>query len=67
MPAPTLEFAAICLRNALFLLPPLAAIAAAQALSPIEAEEGVGDVADQLLVSSLPGPPIKGDSILALR
>ena len=67
MPAPTLEFAAICLRNALFLLPSLSAIAATQSLSPIESEETAGDSTDSMFVRSLPGPPIKGDSILVLR
>ena len=67
MPAPTLEFAAICLRNALFLLPSPSAIAAAQSLSPIESDEGTGDGINHLSVRSLPGPPIQGDSILVLR
>lgn len=51
MPAPTLEFAAICLRNALFLLP------------PFPGEERP----PQPAVTALPGPPIQGNDIITLR
>ena len=40
-------------------------MAAATGLSPIESEDGNKDM--PLSVSALPGPPIKGDSILDLR
>ena len=69
MPAPTLEFASLCLQNALFLLPSMAAIAAAQGLCPIE-EDWSGEpkpLDGPQHVTALPGPPIKGDSIMDLR
>lgn len=56
MPGPTLEFASICLQNALFLLPPLT-----------HSEGDNGDNDDIPTVDALPGPPIKGQSILDLR
>ena len=55
MPAPTLEFAAICLRNALFLL-----------LSTKTAEGGGASETSQA-TPALPGPPIKGDDVISLR
>ena len=69
MPAPTLEFASLCLQNALFLLPSMSAIAAAQGLCPIE-EDWSGEpkpLDGPQHVTALPGPPIKGDSIMDLR
>lgn len=51
-----LEFASICLQNALFLLPPLT-----------HSEGDNGDDDDIPTVDALPGPPIKGQSILDLR
>ena len=47
MPAPTLEFAAICLRNGLFLV------------SPVDSGTPT--------CSTLPGAPIEGDAVTALR
>ena len=68
MPAPTLEFAAICLRNALFLLPSPSSLAVAQDLSPIDGEEGGGDHSSKSpSVSALPGVPIVRESIQDLR
>lgn len=68
MPAPTLEFASICLQNALFLLPSPLALAAAHGLSPIDNDEGGKEAGGDLpIITALPGPPIKGDSILDLR
>ena len=68
MPAPTLEFASICLQNALFLLPSPLAMAAAHGLSPIDNNDGGKEAgADLPCITALPGPPIKGDSILDLR
>ena len=68
MPAPTLEFAAICLRNALFLLPSASSLAVAQDLSPIDGEEGGGEHSSKLpSVSALPGVPIVRESIEDLR
>jgi len=65
MPAPTLEFAAICLRNALFLLPPVSALLASASLTPIE-EEGEGSQHPPS-IPALPGPPIQGQDIINLR
>ena len=57
MPGPTLEFASICLQNALFLLPPL---------PPSNGDEQE-DERNIPTVNALPGPPIKGQSILDLK
>lgn len=57
MPGPTLEFASICLQNALFLLPPL----------PQSNGEESEDERTLPTVNALPGPPIKGESILDLK
>ena len=65
MPAPTLEFAAICLQNALFLLPPMSVFLASAALTPIE-EEGEGSHRPPS-IPALPGPPIQGQDIISLR
>ena len=68
MPAPTLEFAAICLRNALFLLPSASSLAVAQDLSPIDGEEGGSDQTGKPpSVSALPGVPIVRECIQDLR
>lgn len=52
MPAPTLEFAAICLSNAKFLLPTHPPVISNEPLPAIPAP---------------PGPPIQGHSISSLR
>ena len=65
MPAPTLEFAAICLQNALFLLPPMSVFLASASLTPIE-EEGEGSQRPPT-IPALPGPPIQGQDIISLR
>lgn len=57
MPAPTLEFASICLRNALFLLP---------RTSPAHFQ-GEKEGTQQTPISALPGPPIQGNDIISLR
>ena len=57
MPGPTLEFASICLQNALFLLPPL----------PPSNSDEQEDERNIPTVNALPGPPIKGQSILDLK
>eukprot|EP00731_Ephydatia_muelleri_P026277 Em0018g377a len=59
MPAPTLEFASVCLRNALFLLPPMSTDRAPSS----EGKDGGHDVS----VSALPGPPIQKEKISNLR
>ena len=64
MPAPTLEFAAICLQNALFLLPPMSVFLASVALTPIEEGEGSHRPPS---IPALPGPPIQGQDIISLR
>lgn len=51
MPAPTLEFASICLQNALFLLP----------------TENSNSNSEKVTVTALPGQPIRGDGILDLK
>ncbi|XP_003382418.1 PREDICTED: CCR4-NOT transcription complex subunit 10-like [Amphimedon queenslandica] len=57
MPGPTLEFASICLQNALFLLPSL----------PQSNGDEPEDERILPTVNALPGPPIKGQSILDLK
>ena len=55
MPAPTLEFAAICLSNAKFLLP---------ATPPVVSDDPPNSTP---AVPAPPGPPIQGHSISSLR
>ncbi len=66
MPAPTLEFAAICLRNALFLLPSTSALLGSSGITPItEGEEGRAE--HPPAIPALPGPPIVGEDVIRLR
>ena len=55
MPAPTLEFAAICLSNAKFLLPTHPPVISNDPPKPLPA------------IPAPPGPPIQGHSISSLR
>lgn len=63
MPAPTLEFASVCLRNALFLLPP----AVVNSSSGGSASEGKDSANSNSSVSTLPGPPIQKEKTNNLR
>jgi CCR4-NOT transcription complex subunit 10 len=72
MPTPSLGFATICLKNALFLLPSMSTILNSVDTMPqgggnSDDNGSDGNSTEQISVCALPGPSISGREILSLR